>query len=669
MFCVKMDYLLYKDFKMAYRIYIIVAFAFALASLSYARPAEIGAITVQNKDGSFVSVQEFGDEHYHFVETSDGILVMRDGNGNYVYVNEDGEASAIVAKDAADRTEEESAFLNGLDQKTVHKNHKERYGGRYPQDSLLTEESSFTHMPVMAYNQEGVVAVKMRPQPEKWTVGERWFPVILVGTPQRPHGDSVAFYDFFNKPGYNVNRNIGSVRDYFLFVSDGLFDPHFDVYPVDIGVELESFGSGKSYNETSLIATALKILVKRSDFIANANKYCYRTSHVDGFFFLYPGMDEEARNISDGVFWSHMYYMSGRPATSYRVGNYYFNRYMFGPQYLNGSDNTQINKMGTFVHEFSHVLGLNDHYSKDAEGRQINGPGKYDLMSQGMYNGLSLNSGETPMGYSAFKKETVGWLTLQELEADQVYSLKKLSKMQAYSITNPDHYDEYYIVEYRPAEKYDAYVDAGFGKRSHGVYVWYIDYHDSLFTIANNANGDVSHQRVAMNAVLDAGEYYVDFTYVNKSGVALVPGIYNLVFDETRRVCFTTSQSMPLEECPEDTTLVEESSSSEASPESSSATSSSSEAESSSSTIGVLAGGRISVEGLKLRLEGHSLYVAAADAGLKKMSLFDMQGHVVTQQAFSGTDATLDLSRMPRGHYVVLVRSAGRTMKHVIAVE
>ena len=675
-----------------------------LVSQVGARPAAPGFQTVSNKDGSSVSVRHFGDEHYFFTETSDGFLVTGDGNGSYVYVGEDGTPSKFIAKNPADRTAEEKSFLNELNQEAVRQKHQELNGGRFPDEEGLNSEPAFTHTPVMAYNQDGVSAMMLRrPVSEKWTTGERWFPVLLIGTSDKNHGDSAAFYDFLNKPGYNVNNNIGSLRDYFLYVSDSLFSPHFDVYPIKLNKALTDYGTGDNFKEGQFTAEGLTELAKRADFQANAAKYCFSGTSVDGFIFLFPGMEEDALKQS-GLFWGHQFWMQSNGSSSgwfpspYKTGGYTFDKYLFIAQYADGSRNSKINKLGTFAHEFSHVMGLNDHYGKDANGNQVDGPSVYDIMSLGMYNGSTFNEGNAPMGYSAYEKEIMGWLKLKELEADKTYSLKKLSQLQAYSVTNPNQNDEYYIVEYRPAESYDSYIknSLGWGARSsaNGVYVWYIDFDQKTCVTNNNANGDINHQRVAIVAVQGAKGYYADFSYVNKNGKASVPGIYNIVLDGNDRACFTTSQGMSLSACPEESSSSVASSSSEVSSSSvassssiarsssssarssSSVRSSSSEQKSSSSVVSsssqAVAGSSSSVAPessssafmsivdagatvpqVHYSLEGRMLHVLADVPGAKTLRLFDMQGHLLHAESFAGNATTLDLGNVSRGAFVV----------------
>jgi hypothetical protein len=275
------------------------------------------------------------------------------------------------------------------------------------------------------------------------------------------------------------------------------------------------------------------------------------------------------------------------------------------------------------------------------------------------------------MGYSAYEKEIMGWLKLTELEADQVYSLRKLSEMQAYSVTNPNQNDEYYIVEYRPAESYDSYIknSISWSQRGNGVYVWYIDYDKTICVTNNNANGDINHQRVALKSVLAAKGYYVDFTYVNKNGTSSVPGVYNIVLDGDDRACFTTSQEISLTACPEESsssvassssevnssdTEVESSSSEESSSSQVEAESSSSEMleSSSSETVGIAANVG-AVPQVQMVLEGGLLHVQTEISGLKGLQLFDLQGHLLQSEKFSENSTTLEIGKFSRGKYIV----------------
>lgn len=491
--------------------------------LCFARPANTKIVSVKNADGSELSVRYFGDEHFYYAKTTDGFIVAVDKNKNYVYVNNSGEASNVIANNKEFRSEQELQFIKNLD--------KEKVKANYTALNSYTKEQNFTQILLQKNNKP---LIQKRPSGEKWTVGERYFPVLLVGTSDKAYGDSIQFYEFFNEPNYNKNENIGSLRDYFLFVSDKKFNPHFDVYPVTIEASLESFGSGSNFSEYDFVAAAVDTLTSRADFLENAQKYCSSNKDIDGFILLYPGEEAEALKQSS-TFWSHQYWLrdSYNFQYNYYSKGYNFDKYMFSAQYADGSKNTEINLMGIYAHEFSHVLGLNDYYYNNGNITNY-GSAEFEIMSRGMYN----NDGYSPVGYSAFEKSIMGWLTLEELKPDSNYALEKASKMQAFSVTNPKHNDEYYIIEYRPKESYDSYIDV-WDSTTNGIFVWYVDYNKTAFE-KNEANKDSTHFRMILKNVLKQDDSFASFNFVNENANSQIAEIYNVSFESDSIANFTT---------------------------------------------------------------------------------------------------------------------------------
>ena len=61
-------------------------------------------------------------------------------------------------------------------------------------------------------------------------------------------------------------------------------------------------------------------------------------------------------------------------------------------------------------------------------------------------------------------------------------------------------------------------------------------------------------------------------------------------------------------------------------------------------------------------LDGRMLHVLADVPGAKTLRLFDMQGHLLHAESFTGNAATLDLSNMSRGAFVVRLMVDNRVL-------
>lgn len=591
---------------------------FLASSVAFARPAKPGVITTKQSDGSTLSIKQFGDEHYHFTTTEDDQLIVKDSSGIYVYADEKGSPTKFKAKNKEQRTQNEKNFLKSIDQKKAKAKHKTKRPSNYPKQN---RGLNFNHQSRPFSSIDNVPKLLKRPQAELWTSGERYFPVLLVSSKDQAGGDSALFYRFLNEPGFSEQGNIGSLRDYFLISSDSLFDPHFDVFPISLNRSLSDYVSGGNFLEGQFTAEAIDILVQSPSF--SGSRYCQNGTLVDGFIFLFPGTEANALSIHES-FWGHQYWMQWNGSTNnyraYQSGGYSFNAYAFLAQKEDGKP-SNINQMGIFAHEFSHVMGLPDFYAYDSNGNFIEGPSPWDVMTQGMYNG----NGRKPPKYSAFERESMGWLTLTEFSAnEEIYSLLSLDKRQAYSVTNPQNNNEYFVIEYRPKIGFDS------GINNTGVLVWYIDY-DSNVWDNNNPNDDPSHQRVAVKEVL-LGSFnktsYNSFTFVDNT-TSTVPGIFSFIKGTGDMVCFTTNKNKMGFVCEES---------------SSSVIASSSSVEESSSSATVLIENHLSGEpDYKIAVLGRNLQVYLPIVGEKVLKVMDVQGNLVLSSRFTGENETLTL--------------------------
>jgi hypothetical protein len=130
--------------------------------------------------------------------------------------------------------------------------------------------------------------------------------------------------------------------------------------------------------------------------------------------------------------------------------------------------NDDYGSFGTICHEYTHCFGFPDFYYS---GKSY--VGAWELMDSGNYNG----GGYSPAGYSAHERWLMGWLTPTELTTTTtVTDLPALGdEPQAYLIRNDGFQNEYYIVENRQQDGWDASLPGN------GIIVFHVDYDKDLW--------------------------------------------------------------------------------------------------------------------------------------------------------------------------------------------
>ena len=519
-----------------------------------------------------------------------------------------------------------------------------------PSENMKVKKIIYTEEMLQSSVPEGLSRIRSSISTVSFSSGERYFPVLLVSTADYKSIDSAFVFRMFNEEGFRENGYYGSVRDYFIASSAGQFKPTFDIYPITLSNNFSSYQS-----DASFILPALDLLVERNDFKSRADKY----ESTIPFMILHPLFKDDAEKSCDGFF-NHAFSLRYSANKIYSKNGYRFNDYAFVAQKAKGKSSStnskDVDMLGSYVHEFSHVIGLYDLYSADENGYATLGPLPYDVMSLGCYNG----DGNYPPVFSAFERESMGWLKPIEIEnSDSIYELKNISGMQAYAVSNPNHPNEFYLIEYRPAVGFDSKIEKSYysGQQGkNGVFIWYFDYDENAFA-SNNPNKNAAHQRAEVRAVLNKNqEYFSNFSFVNKSGKAGIEGVFNFVFDGNDRVCFTVNRSKILDKCPDIASSSSEalSSSSETLPSSSSISSSSVVFSSSSSlgSVGVL--GHRLVPGMQMHVAHGMLNVEVPMPGKKTLRFYDAIGNMLGMHSFVESSASVDISGVNRPAYVRL---------------
>ncbi len=629
--------------------------------------------------GDFVTLQNIGDEHYRFTRTTDGILVVQDSAGVYYYADENGNASKFKAKNPTLRSAEDLKFLERLDKKKSFKSHQKRHPDRLviPADKKAGPASWAN----LSETTSDLPAMMRLPNPSAHANGTNRFAVIMVSNKSNADIDSASLWSMLNK-GASASYP-GSVQDYFSFQSSGKFVPSFDLYRVNV---TNAFSSYAGY-EYSLVREAIDSLkVKYPNF--NAADYdSDNDGEVDALGVLYAGRESSANYMGGFAYW--LRYNTGGMYSA--GGGKKFNTYFILSQ--------QDNLFPAIIHEFSHTMGLKDHYcvygddcKNDFSNSQYQAPGAHawDVMATGMYNGGMRN----PPNYSAFERNFMGWLKYDTLDTySDVISMKPLAESnKAYKIPVPGKTDEWYILENRQFnDKWDAKLPG------HGLLIWHIDYTWNAWN-DDSMNDVPSHQRVD---VVEAGDvkvksyskgFYYGYSYEeNNLKDDPFPGSQNVtsygpfkswagadlgvklqgIMEEDYAVCFTTKNGVKVSTC-----KVASSSSSAVAGLSSAATvmsssssktvpSSSSEAmaKSSSSLVTSALHAVSLAQAVEMSMNGSVLEIVSRTSGIKRVDIFDLQGNLISRSLFDGGEFSMNLERLSHlGVMVVRVSEGSRIL-------
>lgn len=464
---------------------------------TFAIPAYPKPLKVKQADGSWLTIQMRGDEHGHYVLTSDGIpLVFNARQKNYEYADwKDGkvQASGIKAAEASERTAKVKAFVKSQDKSAILESFK-----RARLQQLQQTLSSRRNVSLKASS---------NPQKEKLnnfpTIGEVHSLVILVQFADTKFStvgsDAHQFFNnMLNEPGFTYSNGAnGSARDFYLNSSNGRFQPQFDVIgPVTLPEKYSYYGAnqGSSVDNPARLEQFVREACTLADPLVDFSQYDHnQDGYIDNIYFFYAGKGEADSGDGNAI-WPHSAYYSdmakdaGLSETSLKLNGVEVGNYTCSNE-INGTLITpQPAGIGTFVHEFGHVLGLADHYDVNY-GMTTFAPGSFDTMAQASYN----NNGNTPAAFSAYERACLGWLDLTVLK-DGVDSLNVLpdlndsNKAYVVPVGGTDD-EEYFIMENRQKKGWDAFIPG------HGMLLWHIDY-DAKAWEKNELNITGTHQRV-----------------------------------------------------------------------------------------------------------------------------------------------------------------------------
>lgn len=309
--------------------------------------------------------------------------------------------------------------------------------------------------------------------------------VLLVGFADLDFGEKQSdFQNLLTQSGYNHNGAVGSCRDYYIASSDSLFSPQFDCYgPYKLSRNMGYYGANEgksnSAHAADMVAEACQMAheagVNFKDYDVNGDGI------LDNVFIFYAGHNE-AEGGGAATIWPHQ---SNISYLNIRLDGVLLASYACTSEYKGNSGSTRCG-VGTFCHEFGHVIGQPDFYDTDYNYYSV---GNWDIMCSGSYN----NGGNTPPTFSAYERMYEGWLTPKQLELPGSYMLTDVPfHKEAYLIAASTHNligwapspSEFFLLDYRSgANGWDAKLPG------QGMIIWHIDYSASAWTSNTPNNG------------------------------------------------------------------------------------------------------------------------------------------------------------------------------------
>lgn len=405
----------------------LIAVLCVIINTLWAVPARKGGFVVSQPDGSELTVYQHGDEHFHWMTNKQGEWLSMDAEG-YYRVTEALSAEQITAKrQAAPRRAEYKA----------------------------TPLNIATRGLIILVNFKDAAFTTSKAEMDSMLTGKNY----------------TRNYTYkYSGRTYTVESE-GSAWKYFYDASHGQYDPQFDVVgPVTVSQNMAYYGGNNSYgdkNPEAMIIEACKLVNDSVDFSLYDND---NDGIADFVYVIYAGYGEADGGAANTI-WPHQYYIY---------------------QYLN-LDDTKIyryacsNEMdnytkhhtgiGTFCHEFSHVLGLPDLYETDMNNlHDQKTMGQWSILDYGPYN----NDGNTPPSYSAYERFFMGWLTPRLITEPENITLAELNESQeALLISSSDQHNligndpdptTFYLLENRQQTGWDEYLPG------HGLMLTKIQY-------------------------------------------------------------------------------------------------------------------------------------------------------------------------------------------------
>lgn len=408
-------------------------------------PAYPHPIRIIQPDGTSLMIQVHGDEFLHWT-TCNNRLVAQGEDGYYYYAQFEVDGSITRSQS---RVTSSQVSLQSFSQNTVT-----------PPPAAI-ERARERRRQMMATRMGSADAS----QKNFFTEGEYEFLAVLVNFKDVKfvtEDANTQFFNLLNQKDYSENGATGSSRDYYYENSNGVFSPTFEVYgPVDLPQNMAYYGANEYYGSDArpreMVYDAIAAAIETEGL--DLTRFDHNGDLIlDNVFIFYAGYGEASGGPEDSI-WPHKWNGYGT------FQGITIDTYACGSE-LRGAEGTRMDGIGTFTHEFGHVLGLPDFYDTDYDSYgYAPALGYFSLMDVGCYN----NDSNTPPFINSMERSMLGWSEgPEELTQSGHYQLLPVYENSSYR-TPTENEGEYFLYEYRDHTGWDTYIP------EKGLLIYHVD--------------------------------------------------------------------------------------------------------------------------------------------------------------------------------------------------
>ncbi len=391
---------------------------------SWGVPARRDARKVKQTDGTVLTVYAHGDEHFSWLTNAEGQWIEKNAEGNYVVMDE---------------------------------NRKREMQRAYRSPEAVQTPVTLNIVP------RGLVVLAE-------------FQDVHFSTPKATMDSMLNGLNFsreysfvYDNQTYTI-KGEGSARKYFEASSHGAYSPKFDVVgPVRVSRNRQYYGENGSIRDIHVADFIVEICNTVVALNVDLTKYdADNDGKVDYLGIIFAGYGE-ADSGEENTIWPHKSDVSKKITSQGKT----FGVYNCNPE-MNAITGHYMG-IGTFCHEFGHVLGLPDIYSTDGSAvHKTNG--EWDIMDYGCYT----NEGDTPPAYTGYERFFMGWATPRVLNAAENVTLHPLLESnevlmitatgKSNLIGNDPNPNVFYILDNRQQTGFDKHIPG------HGILLTKINY-------------------------------------------------------------------------------------------------------------------------------------------------------------------------------------------------